>query len=214
MYVFLTVKNDSMFMKEATIYAISLICGEKNLYIEINSPSASPNIPVEIFKEMIGTSYFMGVNNQDIEIPIMIDENESKINMFTSNLEGCKEKFKNFLKECLDEYSDNESEKIKFVVENPFDWVFFINTFFDFTTEGSPIFFDKICPEPIIIQSLNALSKDNAELEYYDLKNMILSKQTENIKTLENSEEELFKFNKMRIFSENIFMKEYFENIS
>lgn len=214
MNIFMTIKNDSMNMKEATVYAASFICNDKYLYIEINCPSASPNIPVEVFKEMISTSYFMGINNQDIEVPIKVNEKENKINLYTSDISNCKEKFKNFLKDCLNTYSNDENERIRFICENPFDWTFFVNTFFDFTKEGSPIFFDKIYPEPIIIQSVNAsVYRFEAALDYYEIKNNVLSRQIESINSLENSEEELMMFKKLKIFSENMFMKEYFENI-
>ena len=176
--------------------------------MELQDVRTHLNVPNDLFKTMVNSSYFLGLQNKSFESNVDYNDRKIPIEISVDTIENQKSKVQKIFRDIL--MKDQETS-IRFICEDPFTYVFFVGTFFDFNEKGLPNFYSRILPNPICIGTTNAII--DREDKYEEIKGRILDKTFENIQKDEESdksESELL-FKKLILVMESLFLKDFFD---
>ena len=170
MVIFVTTKFDNMNVNKGNAWAFALKSPDKILYIE-REISKTNNLSEEKYQKLVEESYFRGMTKVDENINIVsIDEENIPLNIYINSDENIKIKVKEFLEEMANKYQ----EQITLVFENSIDYVYFINTAFNFNEEGELELYDFMDFASIILETILTLT-DSFE-GYLDAKDDYIQK--------------------------------------
>lgn len=136
---------------------ITLYSEETNqmLYLERIIDIKSITNDIEIIKDILSHNFLLNeFEDETCENKFTVDG--KKVYSCKANDIILKEKFNDFCRSI----TDDTKKKIKFCVINPFDWVFLVNTLFDFDENHNILINENIDPNPCNIENITSMFYD------------------------------------------------------
>lgn len=187
--VFISVKFDSMNIKDASVWGIGISWdkGNEKLYIEPQQ-KRSDKLPKEVFMRMFSESYFMGLSEADAIISGVLDSGERyPINIFTTN---DNKKLIEKVRQYFQKIYETNQKPIRFVFENSYDYILFLNSCFDFDENGFIKLYENIIQAPFIMETV--CSTLNVWDEYLKAKDNFLKASEEGLNVENEQAKQLF----------------------